>query len=59
MRHRPAIPAAAKLKRLEIATRQSYGTFRPGEFVLLLPEDQAIIIQSAAESPLWRAPPMP
>ena len=28
-------PAAAKLTRLEIATKQSYGTFRPGKFMLL------------------------
>jgi Alpha/beta hydrolase domain len=28
-------PAAAKLKQLEITTRQSYGTFRSGEFMLL------------------------
>jgi hypothetical protein len=28
-------PAAAKLVRLEIASKQSYGTFRPGEFMML------------------------
>ena len=88
-------PAAAKVTRLEIASKQPYGSFRSGDYVIwqgrvhgelapteaipdidkpqrnargqieysareleqagfLLPEDAAIIIQSAAASPAFK-----
>ena len=41
------------LNRIRVAAREL------GRDGFLLPEDQATIIQSAAESPLWRAPATP
>jgi hypothetical protein len=41
------------VSRIRVAAREL------GRQGFLLPEDQAIIIQSAAESPLWRNPPTP
>jgi Alpha/beta hydrolase domain len=55
--HRPVLERYATrndyVSRIRVAARDL------GRDGFLLPEDQAIIIQSAAENPLWRAPPMP
>jgi Alpha/beta hydrolase domain len=55
--HRPVLERYSTrndyLNRIRVAAREL------GRDGFLLPEDQAIIIQSAAESPLWRVPPTP
>jgi hypothetical protein len=55
--HRPVIERYKT--RNEYVNRIRAAARELGRDGFLLPEDQAIIIQSAAESPLWRAPPMP
>src|ERR1700722_664112 len=55
--HRPVLERYPSrndyVSRIRVAAREL------GQEGFLLPEDQAIIIQSAAESPLWRASPTP